>query len=352
MGASIAAFYRARGGAPLWFSPTSGASVQQLLLLLSTAQADGLNPNRFRVRNLSRAARAAASGNPAAVQRAEVMLSEAFVTYAQDQKRDPNVGIIYVDAEVRPAPPSASTLLAQLASAQSRAKYSAKGLDARFAQIAGAVRRQYGMSTTPPAPPSTSTAPARCRRHPRYVVVNPAAPRLYITRRRGGRLMRSSPQADPAFALRPLRARCPFAVLNPYWNAPPYITSAKLAPNVPQQFKLPKAKAIVCPTVRSSRFVSPASVAGQRVPSAPYSPPPLPYRRIRWPDEFCPYNQPLAARHAAEEFLGSGAASEQRLRRLEMLALRAPVCSPAVLPRAPSPTATGAPIRCRSTSPI
>ena len=113
VGGSIAAFYRSRGGAPLWFSPTSGASVQNLMLLLSTAQADGLNPNRYNVRGLTRVVRDASRGNPAAVQRAEVMLSEAFVTYARDQKRDPNVGIIYVDPEVRPTAPSAATLLAQ-----------------------------------------------------------------------------------------------------------------------------------------------------------------------------------------------------------------------------------------------
>src|SRR5687767_6592650 len=51
---SIAEFYRSRGGAPLWFSPTSGASVQNLMLLLSTAQADNLNPNRYNLRGLGR----------------------------------------------------------------------------------------------------------------------------------------------------------------------------------------------------------------------------------------------------------------------------------------------------------
>ena len=54
---SIAEFYRSRGGAPLWFSPTSVASVQNLMLLLSTAQADGLNPNRYNVRGLARVVR-------------------------------------------------------------------------------------------------------------------------------------------------------------------------------------------------------------------------------------------------------------------------------------------------------
>ena len=37
-GAEVANFYRARGGAPLWFSPRSGDAAQQLLTLLGTAR--------------------------------------------------------------------------------------------------------------------------------------------------------------------------------------------------------------------------------------------------------------------------------------------------------------------------
>ena len=36
-----------------------------------------------------------------------MMLSEAFVAYARDLRHDPRVGIIYVDPELRPTPPSA-----------------------------------------------------------------------------------------------------------------------------------------------------------------------------------------------------------------------------------------------------
>src|SRR3954453_5055357 len=103
---AIADFYRSRGGAPLWFSPSAGNAARELVQLLATAQADNLNPNRYRVGNLAKAVGAASSGNPAAVQRAEVMLSQAFVAYVRDTHRDPNVGIIYVDSELKPQPPS------------------------------------------------------------------------------------------------------------------------------------------------------------------------------------------------------------------------------------------------------
>src|SRR4029079_19438093 len=98
-------------GAPLWFGPNSGGAADQLVQLLATAQADHLNPRRYDVRGLARAAADARSGNPAAVQRADAMLSSAFVAYARDLRHDPGVGIIYVDPELKPVPPSALELL-------------------------------------------------------------------------------------------------------------------------------------------------------------------------------------------------------------------------------------------------
>ena len=88
-GGEIANFYRARGGGPLWFGPTSRGAAQQLLQLLNTAYADNLNPRRYNVKALARAVADAQSGNPAAIQRAEVMLSSTFVAYSRHQKRYP-----------------------------------------------------------------------------------------------------------------------------------------------------------------------------------------------------------------------------------------------------------------------
>ena len=106
-------FLSLTGRRTLWFAPGSRNAAQQLIQLLSTAQADGLNPKRYDVRGLSRAVADAAGRDPAAVQRADMMLSAAFVAYARDLRHDPGVGIIYVDSELRPTPPSAAELLGQ-----------------------------------------------------------------------------------------------------------------------------------------------------------------------------------------------------------------------------------------------
>src|SRR4051794_2354563 len=122
-GGEIAEFYRSRGGAPLWLAPNAGPAAQQLIQLLATAQADHLNPKRYNVRALQRALADGQRGSGAAVQRAEAMLSAAFVTYARDLKHDPGVGIIYVDKELKPTPPSALELLSSASRASSLSNY-------------------------------------------------------------------------------------------------------------------------------------------------------------------------------------------------------------------------------------
>src|SRR6476646_9895252 len=123
MGSDVSGFYQTRGSQPLWFSPRSGAAAPQLLQLLATARADNRNPNAYRTRAVAGAVRAAQSGNPEAIRRADMMLSQAFVDYVRDLKRDPNVGIIYVDQELRPTPPSAQQILSDAAAAPSLSDY-------------------------------------------------------------------------------------------------------------------------------------------------------------------------------------------------------------------------------------
>jgi murein L,D-transpeptidase YcbB/YkuD len=106
-GAGITDFYRARDGRPLWLAPRSGAAAQLMLGLLNSASVDGLDPDRFQVRKIAKALRDAGRGDPRAVNRAESMLSQAFVAYARELRQAPNIGIVYVDRELVPAPPSA-----------------------------------------------------------------------------------------------------------------------------------------------------------------------------------------------------------------------------------------------------
>jgi len=232
----IAAFYRARGGAPLWFAPTSGTAAQQLISLLATAQADHLNPRRYNVKALTRAVDEARAGGPAA-SRAEVMLSQALVAYARDQKRDPG-GVIYVDPQLKPAPPSAAELLGAAARAPSLSDYvqNMGWMNPIYAKLRAAIASRLYRSDAERRILDLNLERARAlpSGNGRYVIVNPPAARLYMYE--NGQVVDSmrvvAGRPDPVAQTPMMNAFIRFVALNPYWNSPPDITSRKLAPTI------------------------------------------------------------------------------------------------------------------------
>jgi murein L,D-transpeptidase YcbB/YkuD len=237
-GGDIADFYRSRGGAPLWFSPRSGAAAQQLLQLLATAQADNLNPKRYNVRAIVRAVQDAQGGSPAAIQRAEGMLSAAFVSYAQDQKHDPHVGIIYVDPELKPQPPSARELLTEAAKSPSLSEYvgQMRWMNPIYARLRQAIASRLYRSDAERRLLTANLERARAlpSGNGRYVIVNPPAARLYMYE--NGQVVDSmrvvAGRPDPIAQTPMMVAFIRYVALNPYWNSPPDITARRLAPNV------------------------------------------------------------------------------------------------------------------------
>jgi murein L,D-transpeptidase YcbB/YkuD len=234
----IAAFYRSRGEAPLWFAPRAGAAAQQLVQLIATAQADNLNPKRYNVRALARAVQAASTGNSEAVQSAEALLSAAFVAYARDQKHDPRIGIIYVDPELRPDPPSAQQLLSDAARAPSLSEYVGQigWMNPVYAQLRQAIAARMYRSEGERRLLAANLERARAlpSGSGRYVVVNPPAARLYMYE--NGQVVDSmrvvAGRPDPIAQTPMMNAFIRYVALNPYWNAPSDIAARKLAPNV------------------------------------------------------------------------------------------------------------------------
>jgi len=237
-GGEIAAFYRARGGAPLWFSPRAGAAAQQLVQLIATAQADNLNPKRYNIRGLQRALQDAQTGNPAAVQRAEAMLSAAFVTYADDQRHDPHDGVIYVDPELKPSPPSPINLLTQASQAPSLSEYVAQmaWMNPIYANLRQAIAARIYRTDAERRLLTANLERARAlpAGNGRYVIVNPPAARLYMYE--NGHVVDSmrvvAGRPDPIAQTPMMNAFIRYIALNPYWNSPPDITARRLAPKV------------------------------------------------------------------------------------------------------------------------
>jgi murein L,D-transpeptidase YcbB/YkuD len=234
----IASFYAARGGAPLWLAPNSGPAATRLVQILATAQVDGLNPKRYNVRGLERALQGARSGNTAAVQRAEAMLSAAYVAYARDLEHDPGVGIIYVDQQLRPQPRSARALLVQAASARSLSEFVTNlgWMNPIYGRLRQALASR--IYTSQREAQLLALNLKRARGLPagggRYAIVNPAAQRLYMYE--NGRVVDQmrvvAGRPDPIAQTPMMSAYIRFLVLNPYWNSPPDITARKLAPKV------------------------------------------------------------------------------------------------------------------------
>ena len=236
--AAIAEFYRSRAGAPLWFAPGSGDAARQLLMLISTAQVDRLNPNRYNVKGVSRAIQSAQRGDPGARPRAEMVLSQAFVAFARDVKRDPGVGIIYVDAELKPTPPSARTLLAQASTAPNLADYvqNAGWMNPIYGKLRLALNSRLYRSERERALLALNLERARAlpSGNGRYVVVNAPAARLYMYE--NGQVVDSmrvvAGRPDPIAQTPMMNAYIRYIALNPYWNSPPDITSKRLAPTI------------------------------------------------------------------------------------------------------------------------
>jgi murein L,D-transpeptidase YcbB/YkuD len=234
----IADFYRARGGAPLWFAPHAGPAADQLIQLLASAQADHLNPRRYDVRGMARAVADAHSGNPAAIQRAEVMLSGAFVAYAQDLKHDPGVGIVYVDQELKPKPPSTLGLLTAASHAPSLSDYVQQigWMNPIYAKLRQAIASRIYRSPAELRLLQLNLERARAlpAGNGRFVIVNPPAARLYMYE--NGQVVDSmrvvAGRTDPIAQTPMMNAFIRYIALNPYWNSPPDITARKLAPTI------------------------------------------------------------------------------------------------------------------------
>ncbi|MEO8546749.1 MAG: L,D-transpeptidase family protein [Sphingomicrobium sp.] len=237
-GGEIADFYRSRGGSPLWLAPASGNAAQLLLQMLATARADNLNPNRYHVKQLAKLVQAAGGGDPRAVQRAEAMLSQEFVAYARDLRHDPHIGIIYVDPELKPVPPSARTLLNQAATAPSLAQFVGQmgWMSPVYAQLRQALasRMYVGEAQRQQLAVNLERARALPSGNQRYAVVNPAAQRLYMYE--NGQVVDQmrvvAGRPDPVAQTPMMNAYIRYVALNPYWNSPADITARRLAPKV------------------------------------------------------------------------------------------------------------------------
>jgi L,D-transpeptidase YcbB len=206
--------------------------------ILSSARIDGLDPDRYRVGALARAVRSAASGDRRAIRRADQMLSEALVAYVRDVRRPADLGIIYVDGQLRPRPPSPRAILEGAASAPSLERYvgEMRWMHPMYGQLRRALMTDQ---LSPQHRDVTMVNLERARELPagsgRHILVNAAAQRLFMYE--NGQVVDSMRVVvgKPKYPTPMMSAYIRFANLNPYWYVPPDLAAERIAPNVLKQ---------------------------------------------------------------------------------------------------------------------
>ncbi len=221
---TVADFYRGRNNYPLWLTPAAGDSAQQLVTLLANANFDGLDPTRYNVPAIQQALDLARDGKRKHVEAADQLLSNAFVTYVQDLRQDPGVGISYVDASLKPTPPTPLAALLTAAAAPSLSDYvhSLGWMNPIYAQLRDALATHAYSTDSQREALELNLKRARVlpAGKQRYVLVNAAQQRLYMYE--GGKAVDSMVVVvgKPKWPTPMMTAYIRYAALNPYWYVP------------------------------------------------------------------------------------------------------------------------------------
>jgi len=235
-GMAVGDFYAARHGEPLWFSARAGNAPRALLDLLKSADTDGLAPDRYGTAALEAALAEAATGKRKAVGRADVMFSQAFAAYVVDLKQQPNLGIIYVDAQLRPAMPTPRAVLEQAAATPSLDAYvrTLGWMNPIYGQLRQAVvdHRYANDHERELLELNLERARALPAGKGRFVMVNAAEQRLYMWDDRQPVDSMRVVVGKPKYPTPLMAAYIRFASLNPYWYVPPDLATERIAPNV------------------------------------------------------------------------------------------------------------------------
>jgi len=238
-GMSVGDFYTARHGQPLWFSPTSGYAAQAFVELLKNAKSDGLDPESYGLGALQKALADSASGKRKDIGRADAMFSQAFAAYVSDLRQQPDIGIIYVDQQLKPGMPLPRGILEKAAVAPSLETYvrSMGWMNPLYGQLRQAIVDQHyaGDHERDLLELNLERARALPTGKGRFVVVNAAEQRLYMWE--DGKPVDSMVVVvgKPKNPTPLMAAYIRFASLNPYWYVPPDLATERIAPKVLKQ---------------------------------------------------------------------------------------------------------------------
>jgi murein L,D-transpeptidase YcbB/YkuD len=224
VGQTVADFYPNRNGAPLWLAPNAGDAAEQLITVLSNAGVDGLTPDTYRVSSLNDAVRKAWGRDRKAMLAADQQLSEAFVAYVRDLRRDAGGGLTFVDPQLKPSAPTPLGALLGAAMAPSLSAYvkSMGWMHPIYGELRQALIAHNYASDQQREVLQLNLERAKVLPggNDRYVLVNAAQQRLYMYENRRAEDSMVVVVGKPKWPTPMLAAYIRFAALNPYWYVP------------------------------------------------------------------------------------------------------------------------------------
>jgi murein L,D-transpeptidase YcbB/YkuD len=235
---AVSALYASRQGAPLWLRNGAGNAAHDLIGMLHRAPLDGLagGPS-FAAAPQALIGRAQA-GDPEALERADRLLSTAWVLYVQALQRPP-ADMTYADKWAKPRRDTPYDTLARTSAAPSLPAYvhSVSAVNPIYEQLRDVAWAQ--MQTNGGQIDSrVRTSLDRIRTNPfqkRYVVVDAGAARLYMIE--NDRIVDSMKVivGKPSAQTPILASVIYYTTLNPYWNVPPDLVQKLTAQRVLEQ---------------------------------------------------------------------------------------------------------------------
>ena len=234
----LRAFYAVRANRPLWIDETGhiGPAASALVDLIETSEFDGLNPRKFKLRDVVRTLDRAENGSPDALARAEVMLSKTLASYVKTMRAVPWGSMSYESEALAPVVPTTASALAAAATARSLESHiRAMGwMHPLYAPVRtammegnfdGAQRDQLWRNLERiRALPAAGSG--------RYVLIDAAAARLWMYD--DGRVVDTMKVVvgKPATPTPMMAGYLRYAIANPYWNLPDDLMPSRVTDHV------------------------------------------------------------------------------------------------------------------------
>lgn len=236
---AVGAFYASRSDAPVWLkSPANVAAAREFISVLRRAPLDGLASGPALAAQAEAVLARAATGDAAARNSAENLLSSAWTLYVS-AIQSPPPGMTIADSWVAPRRDTPGQILVRAASAPSLADHvrTVSSVNPVYAQLRDAAWNS-AQASGGQADSRVLASLDRARTMPfqkRYVMIDAASARLFMIE--DGRIADSMKVivGKDASQTPMLASTIYYATLNPYWNVPGDLAQKLIAPRVLEQ---------------------------------------------------------------------------------------------------------------------